>query len=204
MSDRLLQSVRQHGTPIGYMQKAVCGGQTRGQTPGQTLGKPRANPSPLRANPSFAACPGTGKRWPAWQEQVPVSPSNLPIYNSKRLNDHVWCPRAPRRRPAGCTPNSVWLPTSRILLAPCVATRAPTCGPRRANTRRRHALRAARRAPRAADRTPAPLVAHLAPHTATPAKRKRRGSEAAANRQGSGSEAEAKRKRSGSEAEAKR
>ena len=80
------------GQKVCKLKGAVCGGQTRGQTPGQTpgqtLGKPRANPSPLRANPSFAACPGTGKRRPAWQEQVPVSPSNLPIYKSKRLNCH--------------------------------------------------------------------------------------------------------------------
>ena len=138
MPDRLLQSVRQHGTPaedmqaltdqqssparatrpITRMQPAarrtlvlahaphetpstsvspthtkrwpVChrplgeAVPARGQTPGQTLGKPWANPLQFGANPTPDGQARAQKCCPAWQRQVRVIPTNLPLYNSKR------------------------------------------------------------------------------------------------------------------------
>ena len=136
MPDRLLQSVRQHGTPaedmrvatqssparatrpITRMQPAarrtlvlahapheapstsvspkhtkhwpVChrplgeAVPARGQTPGQTLGKPWANPLHFGANPTPDGQARAQKCCPAWQRQVRVIPTNLPLYKSKR------------------------------------------------------------------------------------------------------------------------
>ena len=56
----------------------------RGQTPGQTLGKPWANPLHFGANPTPDGQARAQQCCPAWQRQVRVIPTNLPLYKSKR------------------------------------------------------------------------------------------------------------------------